>query len=182
MDDLDSGLGGPNGRPDVVVRRAGPEEWRELRDVRLRALAEAPYAFGSTYEREAAFSDDQWRERAARPDSVTVVAEHQGRFVGCASGTRAMVGTEPVEGSIAALLGMWVEPGARGSGIAERIVEAVEDWAREADYESIGLGVTVGNDRAIAFYRRIGYVDTGQRLPLRPRGGAEIAIMVKQLA
>jgi hypothetical protein len=39
-------------------------DWKELREVRLRALADAPGAFASTLEREAAYPDDVWRQRA----------------------------------------------------------------------------------------------------------------------
>jgi hypothetical protein len=47
------------------VRRLGASEWEAWRSLRLRALAEDPAAFGSTYEREAAWSDDGWRARIA---------------------------------------------------------------------------------------------------------------------
>jgi len=49
----------------ISVRRVRAGEWRALRALRLRALAEAPNAFGSTLARESAFPDDTWRERAA---------------------------------------------------------------------------------------------------------------------
>jgi ribosomal protein S18 acetylase RimI-like enzyme len=76
---------------------------------------------------------------------------------------------------------MWVEPAARGSGIAEAIVAAVADWAVARDYPVIGLGVTAGNARAIAFYERLGFRDTGERWPLRAGSALVIQIMVRPL-
>jgi hypothetical protein len=42
----------------VEVRQVQSADWKELREVRLRALADAPGAFASTLEREAAYPDD----------------------------------------------------------------------------------------------------------------------------
>ena len=48
----------------MEVRQMQSADWKELREVRLRALADAPGAFASTLEREAAYPDDVWRQRA----------------------------------------------------------------------------------------------------------------------
>jgi len=47
------------------VRRIAAGEGAALRDVRLRALADTPLAFGSTHAREAALPDEHWEEWAA---------------------------------------------------------------------------------------------------------------------
>ena len=47
----------------VVVREVTADDWETLRDVRLAALREAPYAFASSYSREASFTEEQWRGR-----------------------------------------------------------------------------------------------------------------------
>ena len=49
----------------MEVRQMQSADWKELREVRLRALADAPGAFASTLEREAAYPDDVWRQRVA---------------------------------------------------------------------------------------------------------------------
>lgn len=47
----------------IVIRPIVPTQWREYRDIRLRALLDSPDAFGSTFAAEAQRSDEQWRVR-----------------------------------------------------------------------------------------------------------------------
>jgi ribosomal protein S18 acetylase RimI-like enzyme len=161
---------------DVVVRRIRADEWQALRDLRLRALADAPDAFGATLEETAARPDEAWQARIADEQSIMVVAERAGRLVGMASG-----GDAPMDDPSAALYSMWVDPAVRGRGVAGAIVETVVDWATAAGYRRIGLGVTTSNARAIAFYERLGFADIGLRMPLRPGSELEIQIMARQL-
>ena len=161
---------------DDLVRRLRPDEWRELRALRLRALADAPYAFGTTLAEAEKELDASWQLRASSDDRVVIVAESNGRFLGMASGGRA-----PTDEPAAGLYSMWVEPAARGTGLAAAIVAAVVEWAREAGYPVLGLGVTTTNARAIAFYERLAFVDSGQRMLLREGSDLEIQVMLRTL-
>ena len=42
------------------IRPAAREEWERVRDLRLRALAEPPDAFGSTLAREREHGEAEW--------------------------------------------------------------------------------------------------------------------------
>ena len=159
-----------------LVRRLGPDEWRELRALRLRALADAPDAFGATLADEETQPDASWQHWFGPGDRVVVVAELLGRPVGMASG-----GPAPSDEPAAGLYSMWVEPAARGTGVAGAIVDAVMEWALGAGFPVLGLGVTTSNARAIALYERLGFVDTGRRFPLRPGSGLEIQVMIRTL-
>jgi ribosomal protein S18 acetylase RimI-like enzyme len=65
------------------------------------------------------------------------------------------------------LVSMWVDPRLRGSAVATQLVEAVCDWACGIGAAGVVLWVVDGNDRARAFYRRLGFVTTGRRGALR---------------
>ena len=64
------------------------------------------------------------------------------------------------------LVGMWVAPERRGSAVATQLVEAVCLAARAAGAAGVVLWVADDNTRAERFYRRLGFVETGERQPL----------------
>ncbi|MEZ0294616.1 MAG: GNAT family N-acetyltransferase, partial [Solirubrobacteraceae bacterium] len=90
------------------VRRVVAGEGEQLRAIRLRALRDAPEAFGSSAEREAAYASAVWAERAAGAETVTFVAVEGPRWIGMAAGRP--------DGGTVQVLGMWVDPSARGTG------------------------------------------------------------------
>jgi len=47
-----------------------------------------------------------------------------------------------------------LDKGAEGTGVARRLMEAAEDWARARCYRLLSLDVFADNRRAIDFYRR----------------------------
>ncbi|HNB26730.1 MAG TPA: GNAT family N-acetyltransferase [Alphaproteobacteria bacterium] len=65
---------------------------------------------------------------------------------------------------------------AEGKGVAQALMQGVEDWARGKGFRLIGLDVFANNQRARAFYRRMGYAEDSLRLtkPLQ-QGSKEIA-------
>jgi RimJ/RimL family protein N-acetyltransferase len=60
-------------------------------------------------------------------------------------------------------LGMEVRSGWRGRGVGTALLEATLDWARaHPTVEKVALGVFSTNTRAIALYRRLGFVEEGR--------------------
>lgn len=151
----------------VEVRRIAADEWREFKSVRLAALAESPAAFGSTREREAAFDDDVWQERArigsCSEDRAMYLAWSGDLPVGIVGGNRDDDGH--VE-----LVAMWVSPDVRGQAVGQRLVSAVLDFARATGTDRLELWVVRGNDPAQRLYETMGFTVTGdfQALPRDP--------------
>lgn len=149
----------------VKVRRIRADEWRQLREVRLAALADAPSAFGSTLAEEQDKPDAHWRDRAARAslgaDTVTFVADDGTRLRGLATGFRESSSDDHVH-----LFSMWVDPASRRSGVGRRLVAAVCEWGRGLGVRRVRLDVTITNLPAIRLYERCGFVATGGTAPL----------------
>lgn len=59
---------------------------------------------------------------------------------------------------------LYVEAGHRGTGLAERLVAHASERAREEGCPEVALDVDVGNDRAVAFYERLGFEAARRRM------------------
>lgn len=144
----------------VLVREVTADDWELMRDVRLAALAEAPYAFGSTYAREVAFGEAQWRGRI-NDRAVTFFAYDE-----LDDATPAGLAGVYVEDSTPDLVSMWVRPGFRGRGVGEALIEATASWAKARSFAALFLWVTESNTPARGLYARSGFTPTGERQPL----------------
>jgi ribosomal protein S18 acetylase RimI-like enzyme len=134
-----------------------------LKDLRLRALLDTPSAFSSTYEKEAAFSDQDWRDRAIQwsgGGAITYIARDDGDTCGIVGAFR-----DPDDAGRAHLVSMWVAPAYRGRGVGENLVRAIFDWARRNAIHAVQLLVTSNNDAALRFYQRLDFRLTGKSTP-----------------
>ncbi|HET8663272.1 MAG TPA: N-acetyltransferase [Nocardioides sp.] len=143
------------------LRLLAPDDWEDFREIRMKALADSPDAFGSTLEREQGFTEADWRRRLTGP--VYVIDEPRPVSVG---GIFDNAGSPHV-------WGMWTDPAHRGRGHARRILDALIPPGTRAQ-----LDVNVSNGAARAVYERYGFVGTGQLEPLRPGSDQRIELMV----
>lgn len=90
----------------------------------------------------------------ARPEVHFVVAREDGRALGCGAFVR---GAE----SQAEMKRVFVDPAARGKGVARALMEALERAAAAAGVTLMQLETGIHQPEAIALYRRFGYVQRG---------------------
>ena len=147
----------------IVIEPITPLNIAVFKDVRLRALQEAPYAFGSTYAREVQFDQAEWLKRVERWNGERGVG-----FLAMDGATACgIAGSLLDENNLtrAQLVSMWTAPTHRQLGIGRLLVDAVLDWARTRNVHTLLLMVTSNNDAAIRFYERLGFTKTGRTEP-----------------
>jgi ribosomal protein S18 acetylase RimI-like enzyme len=148
-------------QPDagVVIRRFREEEWELWRELRLRALATDPLAFGSWLAREQAFDDATWKSYAHRggeagTSPTWIAIGPDGRWVGSAI-------IAEFEGAVH-LFAMWLDPAFRGRGIGGAMLDAaLEGAATQFPGQPVQLEANPDQTAAIQLYRSRGFRPTG---------------------
>ncbi|WP_030250416.1 GNAT family N-acetyltransferase [Streptomyces sp. NRRL S-455] len=176
-----------------VIRSVRADEWPAARELRLAALRDpvAHLAFLETYEEAVARPDSFWQERTAGAAEGAearqqIIAEApDGRWVGTLTvlveepGTTDWAGF-PVERKQGHLVGVFVRPEERGSGLTEVLFDAALEWAWGRGLERVRLFVHEENGRAQRFYRRVGFLPSGVIVPLGDSGERELEFVLER--
>lgn len=163
---------------DIRIRQLMPEDAVLYRDIRLAGLKRAPEAFGSTFETEFAKSLTWFSDRLV---TSQVFGAFRGSEILGIAGFAIRHGEKEAHKGL--LWGMYVQPEARGAGVARRLVETVIAFARRR-VELIQLSVVMGNEQARRLYSRLGFVEYGiERKSLKQDGQYfDEILMAKDLA
>ena len=150
----------------MEIRRIRADEGLRLRAFRLRALSDSPMTYGSTLAREESYPEAIWHERAASGAAgdkvMTIVAEHDNRLLGMATGLAAD-STHDEQNST--MIAVFVDGTVRRQGVGVGLVEKVIDWAKARGSARLFVWITSNNEPAIALYRRCGFRVTGATRP-----------------
>ena len=145
----------------LEVRRVVPGDWRDLRDLRLEALADTPMGFLETLAGAQVLPDEAWQVRAARGaeggDSFQVMAWEVARAVATSKAF--------LRDRVAWLAAVYVTPERRGAGRLDELAGRCVIWARQQGSKALRLEVHERNTRAQRAYARLGFVATGERAP-----------------
>lgn len=137
---------------------ADVERYRALM---LEAYAQAADAFTSTAEERAAEPLSWWLARVRDPTGSPLA---WGAFDGAGLvGTVALaLSSRPKTRHRAELIGMYVQPRARGAGVGRALVDAaLAHLHGRPSVTAVALTVTQGNEPAIGLYRAAGFVECG---------------------
>ena len=139
-----------------TIRRIQAGETDLYKQIRLAALKEAPYAFGSTYDSALERSDESWRAQvessAQGSDRATFIAFSDNVPIGIAALYRDKEKRDTGE-----LLQVWVRPEFRGTRVIWDLMDEIFQWAAENNFDEVIAGVTKENTRALKLYAKYGF-------------------------
>lgn len=148
--------------------------------LRLLALKSDPSAFGSTFERESAFTQGQWMARLSVPERATMVlpnspspdAEWVGTIAVLVPSDITFDSLQPLReagvadgnvNNIYVLVGMWVRPDHRRKGLGKKLVQSAIEYVRDhaeargAGRALLALQVSATNMSARSLYIGMGF-------------------------
>jgi ribosomal protein S18 acetylase RimI-like enzyme len=143
----------------ALVTRLTESDWRMFAGVRLRALTDSLGADDPQYRQESMFTAAQWRRRLR--DHAQFVALLNDRAVG-------LIGAQQEDAETVYLYSLWLDPTARGHGLARPLVAAAVEWARDRRARLVTLRVAVDNTVARGVYQSLGFTEVaGERADAR---------------
>jgi ribosomal protein S18 acetylase RimI-like enzyme len=134
--------------PTARVARLTESDWRVFAVVRLRALSDSLGENDPQYRQEAAFTAAQWRRRLREHAQFAVLIGN--RPVG-------LIGAQLENTDNVYLYSLWLDPTARGRGLARPLVAAAVDWARDRRACTVTLRVAADNTVARGVYESLGF-------------------------
>ncbi len=145
-------------RGDIIIRPARQSDAEAFRELRLEALKNHPAAFSADYEVNRARPPGYWTDRlhleAGDHQHMIYFAFHGDNLIGM---TGVDPGNSPKTRHSAFIWGVYVRPDWRGLHIAESLLAACAEWAREHGVKILKLGVSTANASAIRSYIRAGF-------------------------
>ncbi|MFC5653600.1 GNAT family N-acetyltransferase [Paenibacillus solisilvae] len=136
-----------------------PTDAETYRNFRLEALLNHPEAFSSSYEEEKEFSLESFERRLNDDHSFTFGMFDNGQLMG--------IVTLVLENRLklqhrAKIVGMYVEPAKRRSGIGKQLMlEAIKKAKESKGVEQIYLSVISNNEPARQLYSSLGFETYG---------------------
>jgi ribosomal protein S18 acetylase RimI-like enzyme len=163
----------------VELRDATPADAHAIADVTVQSwraayrglLPDDVLADLSVPDREQFWSDAL---TVRPPHTRTVVATIAGAIVGFAATGPPLVPADRADPTLGDLYALYLDPDVWRRGIGTQLHAAALDRLRSCGFTHAGLWVLDTNERALSFYGRHGWTDTGRSQLDRGPGGTEL--------
>ncbi|WP_404332653.1 GNAT family N-acetyltransferase [Mesobacillus maritimus] len=137
------------------IRKLGVQDAENYLKIRLTALKNNPEAFGSSFEEEKDRPVEMYEQRLSSEESITYGAFLHNQLVGTVTLMREKYVKFRHRASI---VGMYVDPENRGSGIGRLLlIEAINQAKTIGEIEQLNLSVVTTNEPAKKLYTSLGF-------------------------
>jgi RimJ/RimL family protein N-acetyltransferase len=144
----------------ITIRSLDVAEWPQLRDLRLRALEDAPGAFSATYDEAVQRSDSDWRAMISDPTRHVFGLFDVETMIGI---TGVLTSRDDPSWQTALLVMSYIVRDYRGRGLSRLLYEARLAWARaQPTLTRIVVSHRQSNEASRRANQHHGFVPTGQ--------------------
>ena len=112
---------------NISIKQIDENDWREFREIRLKALKSDPKVFGFSYERAVTQSKQDWKEFAGAKNQGIFLIYDDENLIGM---TGIFIPQDTIEETTAVLWGSWLEPDYRRKGISDLMYKTRINWAK----------------------------------------------------
>ncbi len=137
---------------NIKIEEPQDSEVLRLRDLRLRALEDAPYAFGAKHNVESEKPIEYWQNYLE--NTYWCFATFDRKDIGLLAVDKA----DADRGSDCWMSSWWLAESYRGKGVPKVMLEWLDNLCETKGWHKQGLGVWPENERAIAAYLKLGFV------------------------
>lgn len=162
---------------DFSIIKLKQEDWKEYKELRLRALKSEPQAFLVSYNEELSSPDEKWRQRLQEAEKgkswVLFAKDTGGRLMGMIGGYRS---EDNIKNHSAEIWGAYIDKENRGKGIGRFLMsELIKEFEQNPDIRTIILEVNKEQVPAIKLYESFGFKEIGIN-PIKMGDGKEYQI------
>ncbi len=132
----------------ISIKKISADDWRSLRELRLKAVVDSPEAFGDSIEVIENRSEEYWINGINSSD--VFISQAIDKWVG-------MIIFKQDSDGVWSIKSLWVEPDYRKQGIGKMLMEKAIESAKENHVSLIELGVNTESESAINLYKSLGF-------------------------
>ena len=167
-------------KPTVrIVRTARPNDDSMLSAFLVEAWKEAgPGALGFTGATDAAIAEiasEGFLKKRLATTAIQMTVAEEGRGIIGFSSVRSL-GARDAE-----LSGLVVLEGETGRGVGTRLLRKALETARRRGFSSVRVKTEAANQRAISFYKKSGFTESGKAVEKTGSARAQLLLMTKRL-
>ena len=155
------------GLDNITDRELMPDEWEELRRLRLRALSLHPFYFAWTAENAAKQPEEFWRDYLSGDNKAVFGLLDRNKFIGI---TAVFKHRDFPDGSTADFGMTFIEPSYRGQGLSQRFYDARINWAKAHGFSRIIVAHHVDNESSKRAILRNGFLYMNEHMHDWPDG------------